>query len=133
MTSPYVPQDLQGLELYEKDQELCRRYDGMLKRWRERYWMLGVVEIVQDCHMWELENPKKRKKDRISFIGNWLRAEKKRYEEKHEEAVADRKASEELNRRQAAREREMNAAPKDQVMEHLRRIRRNLRGGRGKP
>lgn len=71
-----IPMELKGLGLYETDTYLCDNLPRMLIEWTRRYPAINIVEIVKDCHIWELENPHRQKKNRIRFIGNWLRNER---------------------------------------------------------
>lgn len=67
-----VPEELEGLELYEVDAKLCKRWSSLYAAWQQAYPGLDIMEQVRKAHAWEVSNPSKRKKDRAKYLGNWL-------------------------------------------------------------
>lgn len=67
-----IPEELQGLELYEDDLKLIERWPSLLASWRKAYPRLSIASEVAKAHAWEMANPSKRKKQKARFLGNWL-------------------------------------------------------------
>ena len=68
-----IPVELCGLELYERDVRLAMRWPELLRSWRRTYPRVDIAAEVAKAHAWEIEHPKKRKKDRAAYLGRWLR------------------------------------------------------------
>lgn len=68
-----VPEELQGLELYEKDKRLCERWAKVYPMWVEAYPILDIMACVRSAHAWEVEHSGRRKTRRAQYIGGWLR------------------------------------------------------------
>ena len=66
-----VPAPLQGLKLYEKDRKLCQKWEEWYKNNCELH-SFDVLHEVKKAHQWELDNPRKRKKDRCRFLTKWM-------------------------------------------------------------
>jgi hypothetical protein len=72
--TPEAPPELQGLELYQGYKPLIKRWDKLFPAWQIAYPELDVAAQIKSAHAKELEwIPQKRKKDKIKYIGNWLR------------------------------------------------------------
>ncbi len=68
-----VPSILKGLELYETDKRLCERLTPkVLHAWEVAYPGVDIAQQIAKAHAWEVANPKRRKRDRIRFLGAWL-------------------------------------------------------------
>jgi hypothetical protein len=70
---PAIPQELRGLDLYEKDAKLCRELPKLLPAWKDCCPGLDIAAEIRRAHSWELEDPTHRKTKRGAFLGNWLR------------------------------------------------------------
>ena len=72
-----IPKILKGLELYEKDPRLCGGISQALYAWRKAYPAINMEAEIQAAHAWEVERPQQRKKNRIAFLGSWLKRSQK--------------------------------------------------------
>ena len=68
-----VPPELAGLELYEGDARLLKRWPELLRSWQRSYPGVDIAGEIAKAHAWEVEHPGKRKKDRAAYLGRWLR------------------------------------------------------------
>jgi hypothetical protein len=64
---------LRGLEFYEADAVLRQRLPKVLSSWKAAHPGLDLRHEVAKAHAWEIEHPEKAKKNRIAFLGTWLR------------------------------------------------------------
>ena len=78
MKTHEIPPELVDLELYAVDEKLCARWPKLFAAWKVAYPGLDIVAEVKRAHAWEVANPKRRKKDRARFIGNWLQRQQDR-------------------------------------------------------
>jgi hypothetical protein len=67
-----TPPELLGLELYEQDQKLKKRWNELIKAWIGAYPAVNICAEVRAAHAWEVANPTKRKLNRARFLNNWL-------------------------------------------------------------
>jgi len=68
-----IPAQLKGLELYEKDEAFLKKFDSLFAQWKSAYPRVDIDLEIKKAHIWELNQPaSKRKKNRGSFISNWL-------------------------------------------------------------
>ncbi len=89
-STPPVPDALKGLQLYEKDATLCRRWPELFPLWCDAYPGLDVLAEVKVAHAWEVSNPKRQKKDKPRFLANWLKREQDRPRRPTAESAAER-------------------------------------------
>lgn len=68
-----IPPELVGLDLYRRDERLCRRWAELIAAWRVGCPGVDIETEVARAHAWEVENPAKRKTNRARFLGSWLR------------------------------------------------------------
>ncbi|RLI18742.1 hypothetical protein DRO54_09720, partial [Candidatus Bathyarchaeota archaeon] len=68
-----VPEDLQGLELYEADLMLCTHWETLKNKIVELYPGIDPAAEIKKAHAWEWVQPRRRKKDRIKFFFNWCK------------------------------------------------------------
>ena len=62
------------MELYENDRKLLTavlQHDLMTK-WTDAFPGVDVTAEIRKAHAWEISNPKRRKKDKVRFLNNWL-------------------------------------------------------------
>lgn len=64
--------DLSGLELYESDKTLGKKWSELRRAWSLAYPNLNVLEEVRKAHAWEVANPARQKRNRPRFLSNWL-------------------------------------------------------------
>ena len=70
--SASTPVELRGLELYEGDVKLRRRWPSLLKAWGRAHPGVDIGAEVARAHAWEVANSTRRKKDKARFLGGWL-------------------------------------------------------------
>jgi len=68
-----VPEELRGLELYENNEKLLRKWDSLIKSWRLSCPGVDIQAEVAAAHSWELSCPSKRKVDKCRFLNRWLK------------------------------------------------------------
>lgn len=73
-----IPTDLTGLELYEIDGNLCRRWGELRKAWEAAYPAVDILAEVKRAHAWEVSHPRQRKINRPKYLGDWLAREQDR-------------------------------------------------------
>ena len=73
-----VPDMLVGLELYEIDRPLCRKLPGVIAAWEAAFPGVDIKKTISVAHGWEVSNPKKRKRNKVRFLFNWLSREQDR-------------------------------------------------------
>jgi len=64
---------LKGLKLYENYAQLLKRLPEMIPIWKQSCPGVDIELEIKKAHAWELENTKKRKIDKIKFLGAWMR------------------------------------------------------------
>lgn len=64
---------VKGLKLYEKNEQLLKRLPEMIPIWKQICPGVDIEHQIKVAHTWELENPRKRKNDKIRFLGSWMR------------------------------------------------------------
>lgn len=68
-----IPDLLKGLELFEADEDLVRRYPQLIERWTRNFPDLNLEIEIPAAHEYQLEKaPSKRNKSMARFVGNWL-------------------------------------------------------------
>lgn len=67
-----VPEELKGLELYEADTRLCKRWDKCIASWRAAFPGVDIEGELRRAHAWEVSNPQKRKVDKARFLYGWF-------------------------------------------------------------
>ena len=87
-STPLVPSELTGLKLYDYTgipddekhksarraaEKLCSLYASRLAGWQEECPGVDIAAETRKAHGWELDNPTKRKIDKVKFLGNWFR------------------------------------------------------------
>ena len=87
-STPAVPPELSGLSLYDYTQipddnehkarrtsaiKLCAVYAARLPGWREECPGVDIAAETKKAHGWEVDHPRKRKTDRVRFLGDWFR------------------------------------------------------------
>lgn len=68
-----MPPELAALELYAVNSKLVEKWVDLLKMWKDTYPFLDIVAEVRKAHSWEIENPRRRKQDKVRFLGSWMR------------------------------------------------------------
>lgn len=56
----------------------AKKIMNAVQRWSDLYGADFVLQQIKHALSWQADNPKRRKKDAVRFIGNWLRASEKR-------------------------------------------------------
>lgn len=69
-SSSKIPEDLRGLELYEKNIELCENWNGLKKVWETCYPYLDIMVEVRKAHSTQYTNGRRR--DPKTYIQTWL-------------------------------------------------------------
>ena len=67
-----VPPELAGLELYEVDNKLLKKWAQLTAAWKASCPGVNIKTEVAKAHAWEIANPQRRKKDRGRFLNTWL-------------------------------------------------------------
>ena len=68
-----VPEELEGLDLYEKNAKLCKKWPELVKAWQKAYPNIDIMAEVARAHAWEVARPRRRKRDKARFMDGWLR------------------------------------------------------------
>lgn len=66
------PAALKGLELYEKNEKLLKRWEKLFPSWEDAYPNIDIPAEIKRAHAWELANPRNAKKDKARFLNNWF-------------------------------------------------------------
>jgi len=77
-TDTPIPSEIENLQLYRVDKNLCKRFPELLPAWIDAYPGVDVLAEVKAAHAWELASPKNRKVDRPKFLTNWLKRQQDR-------------------------------------------------------
>ncbi len=64
-----VPQELEPYPHFSKDEELCRRWDELTKKWRSIDPELAVIVEVAKAHEHQAA---RRRKSKVRFLNNWM-------------------------------------------------------------
>lgn len=72
-TVAVAPVELQGLELYERDTNLCAVWPRLYPVWQKQFPDSDVMALVKRLHAWEVANPTRRKRNRAKAIVTCLR------------------------------------------------------------
>ena len=67
-----IPEQLRGLELYQSDDKLIKNFTRNYNAWKKAHPHLDIDGEICKAHAWEMNNPKRRKRDRVRFLGTWL-------------------------------------------------------------
>ncbi len=67
-----IPAELQGLNLYEGDMNLCKKLPTLMIAWKDAFPGVDIIAEIKKAHAWEVSNPTKVKKNRPRFLQNWL-------------------------------------------------------------
>ncbi len=70
-----IPEILRGLELYESDVKLIANFTRNYNAWKKAYPHLDIDHQIRVAHCWEMDNPKRQKKNKARFLGGWLSRE----------------------------------------------------------
>ena len=68
----YMPPELANLPMYAENEKLVAQWPELIKGWKDAFAYLDIISEVKKAHGWEVANPRRRKKDKIRFIYNWL-------------------------------------------------------------
>jgi len=68
----FVPEDLKDCFLYVLDENLCRRWEELMLAWRVAYPGIDIVAEIKKAHCWEVNNKRRRKRNRPRFLTTWL-------------------------------------------------------------
>jgi hypothetical protein len=68
-----VPKELRDLPFYAEDKKLLARWNELLVRWHRQCPGVNVETEVNRAHEWEVDNPQKRKTNKVAFLNNWMR------------------------------------------------------------
>ena len=70
-----IPEVLRGLELYENNTKLLKRFPTNYRNWKKAYPHLDIDHQIVKAHCWEIDNPKRQKQSKARFLGGWLSRE----------------------------------------------------------
>ncbi len=72
------PDPIKGLELFEKDPDLLKRWPELWSRWKKSFPDVDLEREILAAHEHQMEAPPaKRRKSKARFLGNWFRNSEK--------------------------------------------------------
>lgn len=72
------PDPIKGLELFEKDPDLLKRWSELWARWKKSFPDVDLEREILAAHEHQMEAPPaKRRKSKARFLGNWFRNSEK--------------------------------------------------------
>lgn len=78
-TAKNVPNELEGLFLYEKDEKLINLWPKLIEAWKTAFPGIDIIAEVKAAHAWEVSNPKRQKVNRARFLQNWMARAQDKY------------------------------------------------------
>lgn len=67
--------DLNQIPLFGENEKFREKWEENYRTWLSVFTAINVWDAIRRCHAWEVANPRKRHKNKIRFVLNWLSRE----------------------------------------------------------